>query len=227
MVDYVRKIKPNLKAINERVCTHMENENKNTNENEETKDNVQDNTNENKETKDSEKEQESQEDKGENEEKKFTQEELDKILNKKFAKWKAQQEADKKEAERIANMTAEEKIQEERKKLEKEKREFELAKLTTETAKDLMTKNLPSEFADFLVAADKETTNQRVDLFAKAFDAAVAAAVNERFKNKPPKASVGTSKSGITKEQFRKMNIIQQAQLQQSNPELYDELVKM
>lgn len=202
----------------------MENENKNTNEVEETKDNVQTNTNNEENNNNVEDGKESNE---KNKEKLFTQEELDKILNKRFAKLMEQKEAEKAEAERIAKMTAEEKIEEERNKLEKEKREFEIAKLTTETAKALMTKNLPSEFADFLVSADKETTEQRIELFSKAFDNAVSLAVNERFKNKPPKASNGSVEGGITKEQFRKMNIVQQAHLKQTNPELYSELVKM
>lgn len=204
----------------------MENESKNANENEETKDNVHDNTNENDNTENSENEQESSENKEKDKEKLFTQEELDKILNKKFAKWKEKQDADIKEAERQANMTAEEKIEEERKKLDKEKREFEIAKLTTETAKTLMTKNLPSEFADFLVSADKETTEQRIELFSKAFDSAVSSAVNERFKNKPPKTSTTASTSGLNPYSKKSWSLTKQMELERDNPELAKDLMK-
>ena len=49
-------------------------------------------------------------------EKTFTQEELDKILNKKFAQWQKKTEEAKAEAERKAKLTEAEKLAEERKK---------------------------------------------------------------------------------------------------------------
>ena len=49
------------------------------------------------------------------EEKTFTQEELDKILNKKFAQWQKKTEEAKAEAERKAKLTEAEKLAEERK----------------------------------------------------------------------------------------------------------------
>ena len=51
------------------------------------------------------------------EEKTFTQAELDKILNKKFAQWQKKTEEEKKEAERKAKLSEEERLQKKEKSL--------------------------------------------------------------------------------------------------------------
>ena len=59
------------------------------------------------------------------EEKTFTQAELDKILNKKFAQWQKKTEEAKAEAERKAKLTEAEKLAEERKEFEDMKKQIE------------------------------------------------------------------------------------------------------
>ena len=59
------------------------------------------------------------------EEKTFTQAELDKILNKKFAQWQKKTEEAKAEAERKAKLTEAEKLAEERKEFEAMKKQCE------------------------------------------------------------------------------------------------------
>ena len=83
-------------------------------------------------------------------EKTFTQEELDKILNKKFAQWQKKTEEAKLEAERKAKLTEAEKLAEERKEFEALKKHFEYEKRVNSTSKVLASNNLPVEFADFL-----------------------------------------------------------------------------
>ena len=86
------------------------------------------------------------------EEKTFTQAELDKILNKKFAQWQKKTEEAKAEAERKAKLTEAEKLAEERKEFEEMKKQFEYEQRVNSTSKVLASNNLPIEFADFLIA---------------------------------------------------------------------------
>ena len=155
----------------------------------------------------------------------FTQDELDKILNKKFAQWQKKTEEAKAEAERKAKLTEAEKLAEERKEFEAMKKQFEYEQRVNSTSKVLASNNLPIEFADFLIAENDEATTQRVDLFKNAFNDALEKAINERLRGKTPKVS--TSKPlEISKEEFRKMSLQKQAQLKATKPELYKELTK-
>ena len=157
------------------------------------------------------------------EEKTFTQSELDKILNKKFAQWQKKTEEAKIEAERKAKLTEAEKLAEERKEFEAIRKQFEYEKRVNSTSKVLASNNLPVEFSDFLIAETDEATTQRVDLFKNAFNEALEKAVNERLKGKTPKVS--TSKNiEITKEQFNKMDLVQRQKLFVENRELYNKL---
>ena len=158
-------------------------------------------------------------------EKTFTQEELDKIFNKKFAQWQKKTEEAKLEAERRAKLTEAEKLAEERKEFEALKKQFEYEKRVNSTSKVLASNNLPVEFADFLISDSDEATTQRVDLFKNAFNEAVEKLVNERLKGNTPK--VGTSKTlEVTKEQFKKMDLMQRQELFNNDRELYNELTK-
>ena len=159
------------------------------------------------------------------EEKTFTQAELDKILNKKFAQWQKKTEEAKQEAERRAKLTEAEKLAEERKEFEAMRKQFEYEKRVNSTSKTLASNNLPVEFADFLIAEDDEATTQRVDLFKNAFNEAVERVVTQRLRGTTPKTSTAKSLE-ITKEQFRKMSLVKQAELKRTKPELYKELIK-
>lgn len=123
------------------------------------------------------------------EEKTFTQAELDKILNKKFAQWQKKTEEAKLEAERKAKLTEAEKLAEERKEFESMKRQFEYEQRVNSTSKVLASNNLPIEFADFLIAETDEATTQRVDLFKNAFNEALEKALTERLRGNTPKTS--------------------------------------
>lgn len=129
------------------------------------------------------------------EEKTFTQAELDKILNKKFAQWQKKTEEAKAEAERKAKLTEAEKLAEERKEFEAMKKQFEYEQRVNSTSKVLASNNLPIEFADFLIAENDEATTQRVDLFKNAFNEALEKAVTERLKGRTPRTSVGQART--------------------------------
>ena len=155
----------------------------------------------------------------------FTQEEVDKIVNKRLARERkdieAKIEAERAEAERLAKMSEAEKQQALFKKqvaeFEATKRAFEQEKLLNETSKQLASKNLPIEFAEMLKAQDAEST------FEAKFNEAVERLVNERLKGKTPKAQTGAVE-GVTKEAFNKMSYKERLELYNSDPELYNKL---
>ena len=158
-------------------------------------------------------------------EKTFTQEELDKILNKKFAQWQKKTEEAKLEAERKAKLTEAEKLAEERKEFEALKKQFEYEKRVNSTSKVLASNNLPVEFADFLISDSDEATTQRVDLFKNAFNEAVEKLVNERLKGNTPKSSASTINT-MTKEKFRSMSYKEKMDLYNNNKDLFEKLSK-
>lgn len=163
--------------------------------------------------------------KAKEEAKTFTQEDLDKILAKKFAQWQKKTDEAKLEAERKAKLTEAEKLAEERKEFETMKKEFEYEKLINKTSKILDSNNLPIEFADFLVGENEDATTKRIDLFKQTFNAALEVKVNERLRGNVPK--VATKAAGtITKEDFAKMSYADRVKLFNENRELYNQLNK-
>ena len=159
------------------------------------------------------------------EEKTFTQAELDKILNKKFAQWQKKTEEAKAEAERKAKLTEAEKLAEERKEFESMKRQFEYEQRVNSTSKVLASNNLPIEFADFLIAETDEATTQRVDLFKNAFNEALEKALTERLRGNTPKVGVSSSKE-ISKKDFRNMSYKEKMDLYNKDKNLFDKLSK-
>ena len=159
------------------------------------------------------------------EEKTFTQAELDKILNKKFAQWQKKTEEAKIEAERKAKLTEAEKLAEERKEFESMKRQFEYEQRVNSTSKVLASNNLPIEFADFLIAETDEATTQRVDLFKNAFNEALEKALTERLRGNTPKVGISSNKE-ISKKEFRNMSYKQKMDLYNKDKELFSKLSK-
>lgn len=136
---------------------------------------------------------------------KYTDEDVDKIIEKKFAAWQKQQEKKVSEAERLSKMTAEEKAAEKLKALEDKIKGYEAAAARTEMTKQARAMladkgiNVGDELLSNLIAEDAETTKAAVESFVSLFAAAVEKAVKEKVKGDTPKT--GTS-SGVTKEQI-------------------------
>ena len=161
----------------------------------------------------------------------FTQEEVDKMIQKRLSRERkdieAKIEAERREAEELAKLSEAEKQKKlfEKKVAEFEatKRAFEQEKLLNETSKQLASKNLPIEFAEMLKAQDAESTFENIKIFEAKFNEAVERLVNERLKGKTPKAQTGAV-DGVTKEAFNKMSYKERLELYNSDPELYNKL---
>ena len=146
---------------------------------------------------------------------KYSDDDVDKILNRKFAEWEKKQQRKTTEAERLGKMTAEEKANERIKALEER-----LAEADRKEARAAMTKearailqssniNVNDELLANLVADDAESTQANVKSFIKLFNAEVEKKVKEAYKGETPKKGGVAS---LTKEQI--MNVTNRAERQ-------------
>lgn len=149
-------------------------------------------------------------------EKKYSDADLDKIINQKFAKWQKDQEKAVDEAKKLATMTEQEKAEHERDEIKKElealKKANNMAEMGKQARKLLSDDgiNVPDNLVEMIITENAETTKANVEAFSKLFKGAVQSAVKETLKGKAP----GTGSSGtITKEQI--MNITDPIERQQ------------
>ena len=162
-----------------------------------------------------------------------SQEEINDIVNKRLARErkdiKAQIEAEVKQAEELAKLSEQEKatklLELKEKELNEKIKAFEHERLLNETSKQLASKNLPIEFAEILVGKDAESTFANISLFEVKFNEAREKSVVERLKGNAPRVAT-TKVPAITKEDFKKMNMMQRQKLYAEDRELYNELTK-
>lgn len=142
-------------------------------------------------------------------------------------KWQTLTDSKVSEAEKLAQMTGEE-----REKYRADKAEKELADLKRQIALGDMAKTarkmlsdeqitLPDEIVMNLVSDDAEKTKESVEGFAKAFKEAVNAAVKEALRGNPPKAGTDGAKP-ITRDEI--MAVKDRAERQKliaENPQLF------
>lgn len=157
----------------------------------------------------------------------MTEKELQSAIDKRVSQALATQKQKLDEANRLANMSAEERreaeYQEKIKALEEREAKLARAEMMTELTKQLTEKNLPIESADFLIGKDADATSANLKAFEKMFNKAVSAQVASKLGGSAPQASE-TANGGITKEAFKKMSLAQQSELYRTDPELYSAL---
>lgn len=136
---------------------------------------------------------------------KYTDDDVDKILNKKFAEWQEKKQKELDEAKRLAGMSAQEKAEHERdlmkQQLEKLMKQQSLSEMS-KTARSILAEksiNINDDLLSMLVSEDAEKTKSTIDSFVTLFQDAVKKAVAEELKGNVPKT--GTN-SGYTKEQI-------------------------
>jgi hypothetical protein len=136
---------------------------------------------------------------------KYTDADVDALINKKFAEWQKKQEKQVSEAERLGQMSAEEKANARMKALEDKLHEYEVNAARSEMTKQaraiLSDKGIHAsdELIANLIAEDAETTKKSVESFVTLFNAAVESAVKAALKTEVPKKGGST---GMTKEQI-------------------------
>ena len=159
-------------------------------------------------------------------EKKYTDADVDAIIDKKFAKWKSEQEAKENEAKKLAKMNADEK-----QKYQLDQREQELAnreqvlarkELTAEAKTMLSERGLPIELVAVVDLSNAEAVTESVASIQKTWEDAVQKGVSDRMKGSAPIKTAPQQSTGLTKAQFYRMTHAEKANLKQTNPELYD-----
>ena len=125
----------------------------------------------------------------------FTRDELNKILAAEKAKT-AEEVAEKKdleyqEAEKLKNMTAEQKAKEIQKKQQKEfeqqRKELNLGLMKLEAIKIMNEKGLPIEMVDFVVAETADETTEKIEKLEEAFRISVEEHTEKKLKGSTPK----------------------------------------
>ena len=169
------------------------------------------------------------EDKPGNDDKKYTDEDVNNIINRKFAEWEKRQKeksAKAAEAERLKNMTEEEKRKHEMEELQKKIAGYEKEKAIgamTKVARGILNDSkiiVNDELLVNLVAEDAETTKTNVESFVKNFNDAVQKAVAEALRGKTPRLKDGSKE--LTKEDILKIkNRTERQKAMAEHPELF------
>lgn len=142
-------------------------------------------------------------------EKKYTDADLNSIIDKKFAEWQKKKEKEVDEAKKLAEMNATEKAEYERDKLQEQLDEMMKEKSLTEmtkVARKMLSEdgiNITDELLANLVSDSAENTKEAVKSFIELFKSAVNDAVKDALKGKAPKNSTGSD--SITKEKIMKV----------------------
>lgn len=126
-------------------------------------------------------------------EKKYTDEDVNKLIDAKFAEWQKKHQKAVDEAAKLAEMNAQQKAEYERDELQKKLDELTRKNALSEmsaTARKMLAENditIPDELLSVLVSADAEKTKESVEAFSKLFTESVKKAVADALKGNPPK----------------------------------------
>ena len=129
-------------------------------------------------------------------EKKYTDADVNAIIDKKFAKWKQDLERKETEAKKLAKMNADEKA-----KYEREKAERELADREAAITRRELAATAKETLASVLDYTDAESCQASIAAVEKAFSAAVNKAVESKLKGGAPIPKAPEA-GGVSHEQF-------------------------
>lgn len=111
--------------------------------------------------------------------------------------------------------------------LEEMLRERDIANNKSELKSVLSARGLSAEFADIITISDDiEESQAKIDVLDRLFKAAVKNEVERRLaaSGGTPKGSTTQNAGEVTRDQFRKMGIAEQAKLAKDYPEIYKKL---
>ena len=188
----------------------------------------------------------------------YTEEEVEKMiqsmtdkrvteaLKKAKGKWQTEYEdnlaKEKAEAERLAKLSAEERQKEElakiqqaidieRAEFERQREQFNRERLMLDTVKKLSADGMPTEFAEFLVGKNEDSTASNLNAFKELWNTSLQTAiekhVEKRLKGTKPKATNDTTNEGrmMTKKEFANMPAKERMQMMKENPELVKQIL--
>lgn len=157
------------------------------------------------------------------------QQEADRRVSSALKKQQKQFESKMEEAEKLRtmddNQRKEYEYQQKVQELERREHEFTITQNKLEATKVLSARGLPVEFVDYIVADDAETMMENINTFEKMFKSAVQDAVAKKISSPSPKNG-SVKQTGMTREDFKKLNVAQQAEIYRTNPELYKQMTQ-
>ncbi len=163
----------------------------------------------------------------------YTQEEVDALLQKEgdrrvtmaLQKAEAKNQQKLKEAEKLAAMNEADRykyeLEQREKAIAEKERQLALAENKTEASKILEEKGISLKLVDFVVAEDAETMNANIQLLDKCFQESVKREVERRLGSRNPKQALPLDEA-MTKEKFDSLSLKQLAELQKTNPEIFN-----
>lgn len=171
-------------------------------------------------------------------EKKYSDEDVNQIIDKKFAKWQKELEAKEQEkeeavaeAERLAKMNAEDKQKYEYEKLQKEldeyKRKDNQYQMSKEANKMFKEKNInvSDDVLSFVVKGNADDTKKAVNAFIDLFNVEVEKGVKEALSGKSPRVNIAKTKK-VTAEELKQMSYEEILEFKRESPERYKQLIK-
>ena len=166
-----------------------------------------------------------------NPEAKYTDEDVNKIVSQKFAKWQKEKDEAIEEAKKLEKMNKEQRDEHVRKQLEQQleeyKRKDQFYSLSKEASKMLSEHDIHAddELLSFVVKDDAEATQMAVNSFVSMFNNKVEEGVKKALSGKSPKVHARTERV-ITAEEFKNMTYPEKVQLKTDNPEMYNQIIK-
>jgi len=159
----------------------------------------------------------------------FTQDEMDKIIEKRLARASKKADEEKVEAEKLAKMSETERataeFEKEKASFAEERKQYQKEKLELQVVKELSTKNLPTDFSKYLISEDAEGCMSNIKEFEVHWQQAIEKAVDAKLRGTTPKTG-GGAVTGVTKEVFAGMSYKEKSSMYTENPTLYKELSK-
>lgn len=162
----------------------------------------------------------------------FTKAQMEEIITKRVAREKDAATKKIQEAEKLAKMNADEKQKYEFEQLQAKLAEFEKKdqyySLSKEANKMLAEHDIQAddELLQLIVKDTADDTNKAVQSFVTLFNAKVEQGVNKALTGKSPRVNINGTNTGITKTDFDKMGYKEKVELNQKNPDLYNQLTK-
>lgn len=171
---------------------------------------------------DEEEENEKADKKGKGDGRLYTKKELGAIVAREVQKVLKEKKPSQSEAEKLENMTEEQRKHKSDSELEELKRKVARMELSKVASKALKAADIDvtDEILDFVVGDDAESTNEKIEKFIEVKNGIVKSTEKERSKGKTPKVATNEGKQ-LTREELAKMSYKDVLAYKTKNPEGY------
>ena len=157
-----------------------------------------------------------------------TDRKVTKALETAKAKWLEEEQAKLKQAEELAKLSEKERLAKEleiqRNEFEAEKSKFQRERLTLQTEKDLISKDMPAEFAPFVVADTAEQTLININTLQASWQAAIEKAIDDKVKGRTPSGNPQQQAGEVNPWKKETFNLTKQGEIIMSNPSVAEQM---